>query len=67
VRREIESAGAHLDNVAHSDHVQFEFSLPDSAAAQLVRRLNEVTAAFNGSPPTTHKGGERPYPPLTLP
>jgi uncharacterized YigZ family protein len=42
VRREIESAGAHLDNVAHSDHVQFEFSLPENAAAQLVHRLNEA-------------------------
>lgn len=42
IRREIELAGATLDNVAHSDHVQFEFSLPDSAAAPLVSRLNEA-------------------------
>lgn len=42
IRREIESAGATLDHVAHSDHVQFEFSLPDSAAAQLIHRLNEA-------------------------
>ncbi|MYM93927.1 IMPACT family protein [Duganella vulcania] len=42
IRREIELAGASLDNVAHSDHVQFEFSLPDSAAAPLVSRLNEA-------------------------
>ena len=42
VRREIEMAGAHLDNVAHSDEVRFEFSLADSAAAQLISRLNEA-------------------------
>ena len=42
MRREIESASAHLDNVIHSDHVQFEFGLPDSAAAQLISRLNEA-------------------------
>ncbi|WP_043479955.1 IMPACT family protein [Janthinobacterium sp. HH01] len=42
VRREIEMAGAHLDNVTHSDEVRFEFSLADSAAAQLISRLNEA-------------------------
>ena len=42
VRREIELAGATLDHVVHSDHVRFEFSLPDSAAAQLIHRLNEA-------------------------
>ena len=41
VRREIEMAGAALNNVQHADHVQFEFSLPDSAAAALITRLNE--------------------------
>ncbi|HEX5341190.1 MAG TPA: YigZ family protein [Duganella sp.] len=41
VRREIEIAGAALNNVQHADHVQFEFSLPDSAAAALITRLNE--------------------------
>ncbi|MBV6324706.1 IMPACT family protein [Duganella violaceipulchra] len=42
VRREIELAGATLDHVVHSDHVQFEFSLADNAAAQLIHRLNEA-------------------------
>ena len=42
LRREIEIAGASLDNVAHSDHVQFEFSLADTAAAALITRLNEA-------------------------
>jgi putative IMPACT (imprinted ancient) family translation regulator len=42
LRREIETAGASLDNVAHSDHVQFEFSLADTAAAALITRLNEA-------------------------
>jgi uncharacterized YigZ family protein len=42
VRREIEMAGASLDNVAHADNVRFEFSLADSAAVQLIARLNEA-------------------------
>ncbi|MYM26172.1 DUF1949 domain-containing protein [Duganella sp. FT135W] len=42
VRREIEMAGAALDNVQHTDHVQFEFSLPDSTADALIIRLNEA-------------------------
>lgn len=41
VRREIEMAGAALNNVQHSDNVQFEFSLADSAAEALITRLNE--------------------------
>jgi uncharacterized YigZ family protein len=42
LRREIELAGASLDNVSHSDHVQFEFSLAESAAPALITRLNEA-------------------------
>jgi uncharacterized YigZ family protein len=41
VRREIEMAGAALNNVQHADNVQFEFSLADSAAGALINRLNE--------------------------
>nr|WP_315259135.1 YigZ family protein [uncultured Duganella sp.] len=41
VRREIELAGASLDNVRHSNDVQFEFSLADTAADALIIRLNE--------------------------
>jgi len=42
VRREIEISGATLNNVQHADDVKFEFSLPDSAAAALITRLNEA-------------------------
>ncbi|NVM78855.1 putative YigZ family protein [Duganella sp. SG902] len=42
VRREIESAGAVLNNVHHADDVKFEFSLADSAAESLIIRLNEA-------------------------
>jgi uncharacterized YigZ family protein len=42
LRREIEMAGATLDNVSHSDDVKFEFSLADSAAEALIIRLNEA-------------------------
>jgi uncharacterized YigZ family protein len=42
VRREIELAGASLNNVQHSNSVQFEFKLPDNAAAALITRLNEA-------------------------
>lgn len=42
VRREIELAGATLTQVSHSDLVQFELQLPDTAAAALVSRLNEA-------------------------
>lgn len=41
VRREIEIAGAVLNNVQHTDDVQFEFSLADSAAEAMITRLNE--------------------------
>lgn len=41
VRRELELAGAVLENVRHNDDVQFEFSLPDTAADALIIRLNE--------------------------
>jgi uncharacterized YigZ family protein len=42
VRREIEMAGASLNNVAHADAVQFELNLPDTAADALITRLNEA-------------------------
>lgn len=41
IRRELESAGATLENVAHGDDVRFEFSLPDTEAETLILRLNE--------------------------
>lgn len=42
LRRELDSAGAALGEVAHADLVTFHFSLPDSAADALVARLNEA-------------------------
>jgi uncharacterized YigZ family protein len=42
IRREIESAGATLDHVAHGDDVRFEFSLPDGDAAVFSARINEA-------------------------
>lgn len=42
VRRELELAGASLDNVQHSNEVEFEFSLPDTGANALIARLNEA-------------------------
>ena len=41
IRRELEAAGATLENVAHGDDVCFEFSLPDNEAKILIVRLNE--------------------------
>ena len=41
IRRELETAGATLENVAHGDDVRFEFSLPDTEAEILILRLNE--------------------------
>lgn len=42
IRRELEQAGATLDQVSHSDQVSFQFRLPGDAAAALVHRLNEA-------------------------
>lgn len=42
IRRELEAAGATLDNVAHGDNVRFDFSLPDGDAAAFTARLNEA-------------------------
>jgi uncharacterized YigZ family protein len=42
MRREIELAGARLDRVQHTDLVQFDFSLQDSAAVALMARLAET-------------------------
>lgn len=42
LRREIEHAGATLDNVSHADDVRFEFSLDDAAADPFIARLNEA-------------------------
>jgi uncharacterized YigZ family protein len=42
VRRELEAAGANLDNVGHSDKVRFEFNIADTAAAALITRLNDA-------------------------
>ncbi len=42
VRRELEKAGAVLDEVVHGDRVGMGFHLPDAAAVSLVARLNEA-------------------------
>lgn len=42
IRREIELAGASLDEVSHADSVRFAFSLAEDAAAALIIRLNEA-------------------------
>ncbi|ALT79040.1 IMPACT family protein [Paucibacter sp. KCTC 42545] len=42
LRRELENAGAQLLAVAHGSQVEASFSLPQSAAADLVLRLNEA-------------------------
>ncbi|NIA53806.1 YigZ family protein [Massilia sp. TW-1] len=42
IRRELDAAGATLDDVAHADVVSFAFHLPDDKAAPLVVRLNEA-------------------------
>lgn len=41
IRREIEIAGASLNNVLHTDEVQFEFNLPDNIADALITHLSE--------------------------
>ena len=41
LRRELEAAGATLDQVAHGDAVDLAFSLPEDLAPALVARLNE--------------------------
>jgi uncharacterized YigZ family protein len=41
IRRELDAAGATLDDVGHADAVSFAFHLPDDKAAALVARLNE--------------------------
>jgi uncharacterized YigZ family protein len=42
VRRELQAAGALLQDVAHGDAVAFAFTVFDTEAAALVRRLNEA-------------------------
>ncbi|MGB9108808.1 MAG: YigZ family protein, partial [Telluria sp.] len=42
VRREIDLAGATLEQVEHGDQVVFKLSLPDDRADALVARLNEA-------------------------
>lgn len=42
LRRELELAGATLDEVSHADQVGFTFSLPQDKADALVARLNEA-------------------------
>ncbi|WP_296941991.1 YigZ family protein [uncultured Massilia sp.] len=42
IRRELDGAGATLDEVAHADSVTFLFHLPDDRAGALVARLNEA-------------------------
>jgi len=42
VRRELDSVGARLDEVAHGDDVQFDFSLPAQDAASLRTRLDNA-------------------------
>ena len=42
LRREIEAAGAALQDVAHGSVVTLRFALPDSAAPAFVRRVNDI-------------------------
>ena len=42
VRRELELAGATLDEAGHADAVSFAFHLPEDRAGALVARLNEA-------------------------
>jgi len=42
IRRELEQAGATLDQVEHGQQVSFRFRLPGDAAPPLVSRLNEA-------------------------
>lgn len=42
IRRELDIAGASLNQVAHGDLVSFDFGIGDAAAAPLVARLNEA-------------------------
>jgi uncharacterized YigZ family protein len=42
VRRELELAGATLEQVEHGEQVMFAFRLPDDKAGALVARLNEA-------------------------
>ncbi|MBQ5949679.1 YigZ family protein [Massilia sp. ST3] len=60
VRRELEAAGASLDEVRHGDEVAFAFSLPAGAAAALRARLDEAGHGRIGWPrgDTGVAGGE---------
>jgi uncharacterized YigZ family protein len=42
LRRELDGAGATLLQVEHDEHVLFDFSLPETAAAALLARLDEA-------------------------
>ncbi|HEX9172169.1 MAG TPA: YigZ family protein [Telluria sp.] len=42
IRRELDMAGASLNQIAHGDQVSFDFGIGDAAAAPLVARLNEA-------------------------
>ena len=42
VRRELQAAGARLENATHGDAVEFDFTVTDDAAPALVSRLNEA-------------------------
>lgn len=42
MRRELERAGATLEDVQHTAHVDMTFTIPQDAAAQLVAGLNEA-------------------------
>ncbi len=44
LRRELEGAGAQLDEVGHGDDVRIAFTLPVTAAPALTARLNEAGA-----------------------
>ncbi len=48
LRREIDAAGGRLDAVRHAAQVGFDFSLADSAADALIRRLNDACQGHIG-------------------
>lgn len=41
LRRELERAGAHITDVQHAAHVRLQWQLPEDAAQELARRIDE--------------------------
>ncbi|SFC29962.1 IMPACT family protein [Massilia yuzhufengensis] len=58
VRRELEAAGASLDEVAHGDDVRFDFSLPAQDAGALRTRLDNAGHGRIGWPRIDGEAGD---------